>query len=252
MQERRWIDTEVQKSKDQSCYQMSKFITDLLRHNEIGREQDAGVPYDRIVEKYKENLSKDSRYWPNEVKQHLEMAPHWSAEQWIDVLSKGGGQKRKVSILFETKLFRKTPVTSSHSRAYSENAPIDPVLQDNLQQPKDFTKYVYHVGHGNELRSMVRNGLIPGGFSTKTSRYAVFYTVVDPMDDEQQGLRETFLAIDQKQESRLAKILGNQFKTQYSGAMYCPLEKEDCDFTKQGPMRSYSHCLQDSMRKHYA
>ena len=99
---------------------------------------------------------------------------------------------------------------------------------------------------------MVRNGLIPGGFSTKTSRYAVFFTVVDPMDDEQQGLREKFFAIDQKQESRLAKILGNQFKTQYSGALYCPLEKEDCDFTKQGLMRSYSHCLQDSMRKRYA
>ena len=38
---------------------------------------------------------------------------------------------------------------------------------------------------------MVHNGPVPGGFSTKTVRHAVFFTVVNPMDDEQ-GLRETF------------------------------------------------------------
>ena len=59
MKDRRWIEIEVQKSKDQSCYQMSKFITKLLRHREVGREEDAGVPYDRIIEKCKEKLSTD-------------------------------------------------------------------------------------------------------------------------------------------------------------------------------------------------
>ena len=57
-----------------------------------------------------------------------------------------------------------------------------------------FTKYVNHVGHGNELRSIVPNGLEPRGISTKTGRYAVFFTVVDPMSDEH-GLRETFGAL---------------------------------------------------------
>ena len=94
MKDRRWIDIEVQKSKDQSYYQMSKFITNLLRHREVGREEDAGVPDDRINEKCKEKQSKDSRYWPKEVKQDLKMAAHWSAQKWIDVLAKGGGQKK--------------------------------------------------------------------------------------------------------------------------------------------------------------
>ena len=53
MKDRKWIDIEVQKSKEQHCYQMSKFITNLLRHGEVGREEDAGVPCDRIIEKYK-------------------------------------------------------------------------------------------------------------------------------------------------------------------------------------------------------
>ena len=74
---------------------MSKFITNLLRHRKVGREEDAGVPYDSIFEKCKEKQSKDSRYWPNEVKQDLKMAPHWSAQKWIDVLAKGGGQKKR-------------------------------------------------------------------------------------------------------------------------------------------------------------
>ena len=47
-----------------------------------------------------------------------------------------------------------------------------------------------------------------------------------------EGLRATFFAIYQKQESRLARLLGNHFKTQYIGATYYPLKEEDCDFTK--------------------
>ena len=42
---------EVQKSKDQSCYQMSKFSTNLIRRRKFGREEGAGVLYDRIIEK---------------------------------------------------------------------------------------------------------------------------------------------------------------------------------------------------------
>ena len=44
LKDRRWIDIEVQEPKDQSCHQMSKFITNLLRHREVGREEDARVP----------------------------------------------------------------------------------------------------------------------------------------------------------------------------------------------------------------
>ena len=99
----------------------------------------------------------------------------------------------------------------SHSRrAHSGNAPIDPVLQDDVLLPMNFTKYVFHVGHGNELRSIVRNGLIPGGFSTKTGRYAKFFTVMDPMDDKR-GLRETFCDCH-KEESRLIKHLETSSK----------------------------------------
>ena len=74
MEQREWIDIEVKRSKDPCCFQMSKFITQLLRRKEVYREEH-GVPYDRIVEKCKEVLSEGSRYWSDEVKEKLNMAP---------------------------------------------------------------------------------------------------------------------------------------------------------------------------------
>ena len=236
MKDGRWIDIEVQKSKDQSCYQMSKFITNLLRHKEIGREEDVGVPFVSIVEKCKVKLSKDSRYWSNEENQNLEMAPHWSAQKWIDVLAKGGGQKKRFQYCLKPddpgRLLYLRAIQGHSGRARSGNAPIDPVLEDNVLLPMNFTKYVCHVGHGNELRSIVHNGLMPGRFITKTGRYAVFFTVVDPMDDEQ-GSRETFCDSSEARISRHTKILGIIFKIQYVGTIYYyPLNKEDFDFTQ--------------------
>ena len=54
--QRKWSDIEVQRSRDHYCFQMSKFVTQLLRHREVGREEDARVLHDRNVEKSKEVL----------------------------------------------------------------------------------------------------------------------------------------------------------------------------------------------------
>ena len=104
-------------------------------------------------------------------------------------------------------------------RAHSVNAPVGPVLQDNVLIPMNFTRYVYHVGHGNELRSMVNHGLVPGGFSTKTGRYAVFFTVVDPMDDEQ-GLREDLLRFIT---SKCRALYKNTWKRLQNTVYWCKL-----------------------------
>ena len=152
------------------------------------------------------------------------MAPHWSEDKSIDVLSKSGGQKKRFQYCLKPscqgRLLYFPPIQGHSGRVHSGNAPIDPVLQDNEVLPMNFTKCVYHVGHGNELRSTVRNGLIPGGCSTKTGRYAVFFIVVDPMDDEL-GLRETFFDLSR---ARIAP-----YKNTW-----------------------VTHCLQSSLRKRYA
>ena len=55
-------------------------------------------------------------------------------------------------------------------------------MQDNVLLPEGLTEFFDHVGNGKELRSMVNHGLIPGGVSLRTGRQAVFFTVVNPMD----------------------------------------------------------------------
>ena len=86
-------------------------------------------------------------------------------------------------MLFETKCSEKLlylrAIQGHSGKANYGNARINPALQDNVLLPKDFTKKICHVGNGKELRSIVRNGLVPGGFSTKTDRQAVFFTAVN-------------------------------------------------------------------------
>ena len=94
---------------------------------------------------------------------------------------------------------------------------FNPALQDNVLLQEGFTEYIYPVGNGKQLRSIVNHGLIPGGVSLKIGRHAVLLTVVNPMDN-QDGLGETY-ATCQKQESRQTRILGNIFRTQFFGAI---------------------------------
>ena len=122
-------------------------------------------------------LSEDSRYWSEEIKEKVSTAPYWSAEKWIDILSQGGGQKKR----FQYCLNQSVQENSCTFEPFK--VILDPALEDNVLLPMDFTKYVYHVGNGKELRSTEQNGLVPGGFSTKTGRHAVSFTVVNPMDD---------------------------------------------------------------------
>ena len=145
---------------------MSKFVTQSLRHREVGREEDAGVPYDKIIEKCKEKLSTDARYWSHEVKQDLKMTPYWSAENRIEFLSKGGGQKKRFQYCLKPNCLEKLlycrAIQGLSGNAYSGHALVNLALQENVLLPKDFAKYVYHFGNGKELRSTVRNGLVLG------------------------------------------------------------------------------------------
>ena len=59
----------------------------------------------------------------------------------------------------------------------------DPSLQDNVLIPNGFFEYIYHIGCGINLHSIVNSGLIPGG-SNWSKRQTVFFTSVDPMNKE--------------------------------------------------------------------
>ena len=91
----------------------------------------------------------------------------------ISVLAKGGGKNKKFQYCLNPNyhLFM-------YRRAFARQC-----------IPEGFTEYFYHVGNGKELRSIVYHGLIPGGVSLRTGRQVVFFAVVNPMMDNQDGLR---------------------------------------------------------------
>ena len=88
--QRQWIDIETQESNDPYCFQVSKFITRLLRH----READGAVHCDQVIDECKKRQSDSTGYWSDEMKKNFVNAPHWSIEKRISVLAIGGGQKK--------------------------------------------------------------------------------------------------------------------------------------------------------------
>ena len=60
---------------------------------------------------------------------------------------------------------------------------IDPSLKDNVLIPNDFFEYIYDIGCAINLHSITNSGLIPGG-QNLSKRQTVFFTSVDPMNEE--------------------------------------------------------------------
>ena len=118
-----------------------------------------------------------------------------------------------------------------------ENA-VDPAVQDNVLLLKGFTEYIYHVGNANEVNSIIRSGLIPGGKSFKRERQTVIFTTVNPMDDGY-GMVDTPRDLTKPRMCH-TRILGNAFKIRYFGAIWSSLKRKDCNFTKRGHLQSFS------------
>ena len=148
---------------------MSKAITRLLRHDQtVHRGSDGAIHNNDIIDQCR--------------KKKFDDASQWLLEDWISTLAKGGGAKKKNQYCMNpnsSNQFLYLRAIQGHS---GDNA-VGPALPDNVLFPKGFTEYIHHVGNANELNSIIRNGLIPGGTSLKRARQAVFFTTVNPMED---------------------------------------------------------------------
>ena len=143
MEQRQWIDIEIQESKDPYCFQVSKFITRLLRHSkQVNREKDAGVHHDQVIDECKKKLSDDTGYWSDEMKKQFVNAPYLSIDKWISVLGKRWRTKEKVSILLECEL---------SSEISQEVLSIRHCKTMYCYQQVSLSLF-YHVGNGIELR----------------------------------------------------------------------------------------------------
>ena len=171
-----------------------KIIIRLLRHSQkVSREEDGGVHYHQVIDACKKKQSENTWYWSDEMKKHSVNAPNWSILQ-MDISSGKKWTEKKVQYCLNPNY----PHQCLCLRAIQghSGSTINPALQDNVLLPEDFTEYMHHVGNGKVLRSTVIHGLIPGGVSLKTGRQAVFFTVVNPMHN-QDGLGETLCDLSQ-------------------------------------------------------
>ena len=98
----------------------------------------------------------------------------------------------------------------------------------------------------------MNHGLIPGGVSLRTGRQAVFFTVVNPMDN-QDGLGETLCDLSQ---AEIAPYK-NTWKHFQDRVFWCNMklaQQKDCNSVKQDQTELFSttHCVQSSLRKRHA
>ena len=79
---RTWIDIETQRSHDHKCFDVSKAITRLLRHDQtVHREIDGAIHYSDIIEECR--------------KKKFDVVSEWSLEDWISTLAGGGGAEKR-------------------------------------------------------------------------------------------------------------------------------------------------------------
>ena len=174
-----------------------KATTRLLRHDQsIRREDDGAVLFDDVLQEFK--------------KKRFDGALQWSIDDWISVLAKGGAPKKR----FQNCLNPDSSKHISYIRAiqgHSGGIAIDPELQDNVLLPEGQTENIYHVGNVSEMHSIIRSGLILGGRSLKRGRQSVFFTFVNPREDDT-GTEETPCDLTKPRIAPYKKILGNFFK----------------------------------------
>ena len=95
----------------------------------------------------------------------------------------------------------------------------DLALQDNVLLPDDLTQCIYHIGNVSEIYPITKSGLIPGGRSLKRDRQTVFFTAVNPMDDDQ-GMEEIRYDLDKP---RIAPYK-NTWRPHQNTACWCNLK----------------------------
>ena len=163
MNTRNWIDIEPGKHS-LSAYEFSKKVIHLLRHSQqVHREEDGAVHFWRI----EENLQN-----------HFPQSIHWSGDRWEVCLAAGGGAKRWFQYCTDdSEIIIYFRALQGHSRRNL----IYPSLQDNVVIPSGFFQYIYHIGCGFNLYSIINSGLIPGG-QNSSKRQTVFFLPIDLRD----------------------------------------------------------------------
>ena len=165
LSERVWIDI-VPSRQDHESYKLSKRVINILRHNrDVNRERDGAVLFYKI-----EFLMRD----------HSLSTQNWSDNRWLACLAAGEGPKRRFQYCPD---YLGSIIHLRALQGHSGNSIIDLEMQDHVLITPGIFTYIYHVGSNFNLKSIVSNGLIPGG-QEFNGRQSVYFLPVDPRDED--------------------------------------------------------------------
>ena len=127
---------------------------------------------------------------------------------------------------------------------HSERNLIDPTLQDNVLIGTGIFPYIYHVGCTFNLRSIINNGLVPGG-QNLSRRQRVFFLPVHPRDESQRDPEYFDFSVP-----RLARYMHNAWKRHQDAVFWVDIDlgiKEGLTFYQT---RSNAIILQGTLPAH--
>ena len=75
-------------------------------------------------------------------------------------------------------------------QGHSGRNPIDPTLEDTVLIPDNFFEHICPIGCAVSLHYITNSGLIPGGQNSSRERQTVFFTSVNPMNEEHRDPQE--------------------------------------------------------------
>ena len=172
---RDWIDVEPGQY-DKSCFEVSKKMIRLLRHDlSVLREEDGAVMF-----------RSDSR-----------LLSIGQVEHGCIICQKEEDLRRDSSIVWIHSLSIPSCTRSLWRKT----------LRDNVLLPSDFVENIYHVGSSSDMHSIIQSGLILGGKDVKKGRHAVCFTAREP--NVHRSLSREGLRRDEAQDCSVQTQLGN-------------------------------------------
>ena len=198
--ERRWIDIEPSE-QNLASYDLSKKVVNLLRHNQTLQMEDDGA-----IEFYKIKFY---------LRNHHSRIQHWSDDEWKACLAAGGSSKRRYQCCSDDSgkiLYLRA------LQGHSGSNIIDPTLQDNVVIGTGIFPYVYHIGCGFNLHSIINNGLIPGG-QDLSRRQTVLFLPTDPRDETHKDLEHIDFSVP-----RLARYVHSAWKRHQDAVFWVDID----------------------------
>ena len=191
--ERTWTDIEPE-DYSPIANPVSKQLSTLLRHGHLPREDDGAIKFWRLKEYLQDMMC------------------------ILDIgLMKSGKaawrEAEETRTYFNIVLIHQEILYLGANQGHSGCNLIDPSLQDNVLIPNDLLEYIYHIGCAIILHSIMNSGLIPGG-QNLSKRQTVFFTYVDPMNEQHEDPDTIDL-----EAPRLAQYLHNAWK-RHQDAVY--------------------------------